>query len=79
MLEHSYPDDTEVIFVVFLLEPLVRAQVSAGTVRRDALVKHDSVVAIIATTDPPLIRAWRFTMADHGACLCPAFTLHKDV
>lgn len=79
MFEHSYPDDTKVIFVVSLLETLVRAKVSAGTMCRDALIKHDAIVTIITTADPPLIRAGRFAMTDHGACLCPALTLHKNV
>jgi hypothetical protein len=79
MLEHAYPDDTKAVFVVSLLESLIRAQVSARTVCRDALIKHDAVVTVITTADPSLIRAGRFAMADHGACLCPALTLHKDV
>lgn len=47
----TYPNNTKVVVIVFLLEPPVRTHITTRTVPYNALVKHDTVIAILATSD----------------------------
>jgi hypothetical protein len=74
-----YPYDLKMILIVFHLESLVRTLIATRTKRRNTLIKHDTVIAILATSDSSCAWERSFAMTHHRTSFCPALAFNENI